>query len=1840
MTASPVGQSLLVQAQAYLQELERAHATRFGDEALAWLVVVPFWTDTLASQASFPAGEGGLDGLVDGARQAGLLSVVGGPSTPGGRKFWVPDVQRPDLLHGLEERMGLGGLARVASRVAEVLEGLGDEVPPALRRWAELAVVAEKGPGAVARRLMDRLGELAGAGPESALNTAAALDWMEAGEALGQVLGGDLTAAVLIARRRVELAYRRSQDERHLANFLEREGQIREVEHLLALDGDPGVWAVHFLGMGGVGKTMLIRYVTARAAPKHGFLSSRVDFDHLSPEFPVRRPAQLLLELAEELRAYSESQRVDTYFEEFQLRVQAVHEDLSGGPLGADPLANLESESFADILRAFADLLRLLDRPVLFILDTCEELSKLPSVGGRIPAIEATFAILERLHEAVPQLRVVFAGRRLLARSGHGWTQGSEEPGNRAAIPEEKAYLRLHQIRGFDRDEAVRYLSQVPRLTREPELLEAILDRSPDPGTAAVVYHLDETPAGAAEDRYNPFDLALFARWVDEDPSLGVEQVASGRDAYVEIRIVRRLEADPDLQGLIPAAALLGRFEARMLRPAFAGSDEAFARAVRRLGDQEWMDHQRDQALDVEFMEVDRNLRSRLLDYYRGDRAGAETLERIRRQLAGPLEALVREQDPGRLGVAHVDGALRVLPPEAAVELWLDLERRIAREGNWGWARRVTALLLGRHGAVGPEGGPLSALVRATHTAALIHEGGGLELLPQWSGVLEQSAECPDADVAADLAERARLGRIVAAVSRGRDPSTGDSRALLQRLADGVASEGADVDQGVARVVAVVEALLEAGRPVPVEAFADWARGLDEAAVDPCLTAFARTLEARARRAGGERVPVPAPPPGLELEAGRQPWLDWRAPEALRERLRLEHVIAVPYQGPLDGLPEWREWRDEALGRLDSADAERLVSAILVRELSVGLVPGPLLHRIGRADRYDAERSPTVAAHRAVPSLAITLARGLAALGEVNPALARIHARHRVAETTRSDTDSVREADRAIIRLEADFRQKGQADSIVRMRLRSLQAGGSIRGSDPESLRESLRWDALVGPRPWIGGAALRSGLPGALHSWWRSRWIGTPEELVEGAETFLEEHPRALERLDGLDDEARLDEALALILDEEELARLAPGRARPPAALPEGGDVSTPEDVRRLLRRLALEGAELLVPGHARRALAELALEEGELLSLRFPVEACGLLEFASVEFRAVEDWLGGVRADAAAVLALARAGRIEAAAYRAQERLREWMPPEGDLQVEEERWARGLASTGWADRLRLCRLVTEATSRSATLTFIQRRGGRSLRASFEARWGDEIPRELTSVLDVLESGDRASGMGATGQIPVPPGTRGPPEREETTPPPQPGDGAPGAGGNVDEEGPEARPDPPAPALPGSPSLRPGPVVVPDLEPMRPEGSVTLGPAASRSGVTGKDLRTIAVGVAGVAVLAVVGFLAWGVLSSGSPVEGTPVGPVERGPGFGLPLAGVLATVVIGVLAPVWLPLLRRGLRRLADVLTGRRVLHLGVEVVGQGGGEEGELSFTARSQRQSRLSAPWGEGVKRRTLLSGRMPRPHLDEYGAMAEALPAELAGLARAAQTDLVRLELDPELDHLPWEGLLHHAAREAWPIPPRVWRTAQLSGPRGAGRRWHDPRLLVVASHRWRYMAEQGWEELDWPRTVQQALRHDSPAADVVHLMGTATATSGGVRLQVGDDAPGTFKGSVTNLGPRISLVSATDLQLDRAALVVLQGEPVSGSRRLATDRERAARLRTFGGELFWRGAGAVVVLPSLSQTVAEPAVARIARAVREGPPSIPTLLDTLRDVREIVGEEGEEDRMDLALWAR
>jgi WD40 repeat protein len=702
--------------------------------------------------------------------------------------FWMPDAARtevlPDLLDELRREPVLDLYVEVGE-IARRLRQAGRELPmPAdLARWAELAIrmtgrtaqKADTGPEAATRFFDSKLTELV-----KVRDADQAAAWVRAGTLLGQTIGGELEVIALNGMRRVELLHREAQDQRHLARFLERLEQVRAFEALL--DGPNNRWALHYRGVAGVGKTMLLRYLTAKVTPLRGIPVSRIDFDHLSPDYPLRRPGQLLLELADELRAYAQSSRADDLFLHMRTRLVRLHETLQAEPPPADhPLASLGRSDFDRALGTFCEFIEQLPQPVVLMLDTCEELAKLPPVGAMLPAVEATFTILEGIRARAPTVRVVFAGRRFLARAGHGWRlrEGAASEG-RALLPERKDYLRLHEIRGFTDAEAGRYLDQAMSGGLEPGLRQAILDQSLEDTPPDEVDR--DSPAGPGpgtepERRHNPFVMSLFADWAHEDPTLTAEQVSSGEsDAYVETRIVGRLR-EHDVRSLLPAVTLLRRFDRTMLRPAFDGDDDAFEAAYRAIGNMEWLDYQPDEALRTTFLNIHPGLLGRLEAFYRHDRR-RQQLDTARERLGAGLARLLG-RPPGQLGVDYVDAALRLLPAGQAARLWDDLVQRVTDEGYWGWARTVTDRLLGEDGAIHAVGHPLRASVLALQCAVFVHEQP-IPLGKVWAEVEQATRAYPDPVTANWLRQRARLGRVAAGENDDRLPRlAGDLSELL-----------------------------------------------------------------------------------------------------------------------------------------------------------------------------------------------------------------------------------------------------------------------------------------------------------------------------------------------------------------------------------------------------------------------------------------------------------------------------------------------------------------------------------------------------------------------------------------------------------------------------------------------------------------------------------------------------------------------------------------------------------------------------------------------------------------------------------------------------------------------------------------------------------------------------------------------------------------------------------------------------------------------------------------------------------------------------------------------------
>src|SRR5262249_52902815 len=275
----------------------------------------------------------------------------------------------------------------------------------------------------------------------------------------------------------------------------------------------------------------------------------------------------------------------------------------------------------------------------------------------------------------------------------------------------------------------------------EPGLLPAVLKRSRDTGAPLNITRKSvATNAPDSQDRYNPFDLALYADWLAEDRTVTAEMIESGKtDPYIELRIVNRIK-QPALQEALPAVALLRRFDQQMLRPVIG--ETSLFEIYRQLGDQEWIDYQIDEAQQTSLLEVNRNLHPRLLDYYQHE-SRRHKLERARQQIAPSLIELSRHPLK-ELTSDHLDAALRLLDPADAAEVWENVVRRIPAERDWDWLQRVIARLRGEVGAIESTQHPLFPAVRAAEISAQIHLSPSANVAAAWSEVQQTADQHPD----------------------------------------------------------------------------------------------------------------------------------------------------------------------------------------------------------------------------------------------------------------------------------------------------------------------------------------------------------------------------------------------------------------------------------------------------------------------------------------------------------------------------------------------------------------------------------------------------------------------------------------------------------------------------------------------------------------------------------------------------------------------------------------------------------------------------------------------------------------------------------------------------------------------------------------------------------------------------------------------------------------------------------------------------------------------------------------------------------------------------------------
>lgn len=778
-------------------------------------------------------------------------------------------------------------------------------MPKVLARWRALALELTLGAYKVAENLLADVRVACNAGTPGQV-----LDLLEAATALERLLGGPFSMTVQIARHQVEHGYRTADDLAQLAGYVAREEPQTAFEEIMA---EAGPWALHYLGVGGVGKTTFLRHLCVNVAHARGLVVARVDFDYLGPSYPGQDPCRLIEAIVENLRGRVTAAEQEGWLRSIKEGIAQVRARAASMSF-ADPLQWFETRELQELLSLMGSVLHSLGPP-LFIFDTCEELMKLAPVRGAIPSVEATFKLIEELHDRCPALRVIFAGRRLLAQGGAGWT-ARPSPLARP-LTAARDYLALHELRGFSRAEAEEALARrLPdRRRADRALVEAILELSPEEKRAPAV----ERPVTGTGDgdppRHSPFRVVAYAGWIEADPTLAVGALTDGdTDPYIEHRIVRRMGP---LEGLLPVVALLRELDAATLA-AVLGPDEDAAATMEALADHEWIDVASDERRGV-VLTAQPSVADPLARYLAIARSPAwiEACEQVAAALAPRLAAV----DAVRERPAVIAAALRAmheLGGERAVRAWQGLEARIG--DRWAEAHALANALVDEGGPAEDSDTLLGAAVRATYASSIVHRPTTLDLVTLWRELEAAAAdalvedEAPggeageggvdagraagarEAPIAWLLLQRARLGAAAAAAWAGAEEldaqveAIGDVLDELHRweragalatsvvaAIEAVVERGEREDHGPgARLAVLIEGLY--GRGDGIAAFATMLEARLHAlagAAAPALAARQRALTL-ANVDGGDRLPATV--------------LDWRPPASLRARLQLEAV--------------------------------------------------------------------------------------------------------------------------------------------------------------------------------------------------------------------------------------------------------------------------------------------------------------------------------------------------------------------------------------------------------------------------------------------------------------------------------------------------------------------------------------------------------------------------------------------------------------------------------------------------------------------------------------------------------------------------------------------------------------------------------------------------------------------------------------------------------------------------------------------------------------------------------------------------------------------------------------
>lgn len=1004
--AAEIAEQLQAERMATIEDL--------GPIPMLWFAAVPLWTRSAAEAAGFPLP---VSGFIDRAVDAGWCKTRGRADP----YFWITDDARRDATDDLRTLLQAGKFQKEVIRIAQAILGIGKRgrarrpaqptVPGALRAWAELITSAE--PAGVPAILIERAAKAV-----ADYDADQVQELIAACEALTPLVGGTAGGALDRARRILTLGTRREQLERNLDHFLNREELTDAVARLL----EPGRkrWALHLRGVGGVGKTMLVRYLlSGRYAADRGlapFPLAAVDFDYIAPDYPVRRPVQLLVELADDVRLHTATDELaDRALESFLSRATRAHEVT--GPQNRDDVAPLNRPEVARAADDFAAALRQLGK-VLLILDTCEELAKADTDTPTSPAVRAMLDMIEYLHERAPGVRVLLAGRRPLPA---------------------RDYLAVQPVAGFTLEEARRYLAEAVPRSLAPGLADTIIRQSASvDGPAA--------SPGSPPERTSPFDLALYAAWATTDPELNVAQVERGGDGYVEHRIIKRLQ-DPVVADALPLLAAAGSLRVETLAQVLGCNTADLRRRLLAQG-QEWGSAF---FLAQERVVVSPALALRLRDYFRAP-ARQPRVQSLNERLA-----LVLLSDLAAASLTDIDlddllAALRLATPGQAAALWDSIaDRAMAPPGHWGTVLQMTKRIFGGWAEqTWPTTDALRATVTAAHLAATRHGSALTYPSSLWATVFGTAAAHPDPAMAQVLLSRAALGLLGTDLSQRYEAFPLADASLTAAAVDAGHRllERGDLD-GAAALTGQLQTAGLIDRAGPrVRAWAYVAAARLAADRDPA-DAYAM-LRSAEQAAADATEPEPA-------------WPDWIPPDDLLAQIRIEQGLIAP-ENVLHDLDAWEQY---AADRAHTIDGERLASLCLRLRLRHRVVGSDDIRRWEAVDGYRPDQVPVCTAHALVPPLFTSIAEAWLCAGKPGRALDVLDSRRVAALATRTDEATVRQADAQIIRLIRRLRLGSERSLLSRLAAEPGPARLSAWRAQAVVHREAPPPDPLLDAQTW-----------------------------------------------------------------------------------------------------------------------------------------------------------------------------------------------------------------------------------------------------------------------------------------------------------------------------------------------------------------------------------------------------------------------------------------------------------------------------------------------------------------------------------------------------------------------------------------------------------------------------------------------------------------------------------------------------------------------------------------------------------------------------------------------------